>query len=124
VAPCPHQRDCPMAGESQSADWCHFAVRLPRTALHRQLKGGSLSYEDEKFSYLVATAGSGSTAANRVVRHPLTRKGLMQLRLCTGDGEVSGVVVSKRQGPLYRAARSAEWGDAWPPPAEETEAES
>ena len=29
--------------------------------------------------------------------------------------------VTKRQGPLYRAARDVAWGDAWPPPPAEPE---
>ncbi len=35
-------------------DWCHFSCRVPRTRLHRQIKGGSAPYEDEKYAYLAA----------------------------------------------------------------------
>jgi len=51
-APCPHQRDCPLVG---GRDWCHFAARVVRSPLHRQLKDGTRGHEDEKFCYLVAT---------------------------------------------------------------------
>ena len=35
VAPCPHDEACPLA----RPDWCHFAARVNRTKLHRQIKG-------------------------------------------------------------------------------------
>lgn len=112
LAPCPHSAPCPVTG----ADWCHFAARVPRTSLHRQVKGGTLPYEDEKFAYVAAvrpTALSATPAPNRVVRHPLTRKGHVVLDLCAGDGTLARKTVTKRQGPAYREARDTEWGDSW-----------
>ncbi|TMR11174.1 rRNA methyltransferase [Nonomuraea turkmeniaca] len=111
VAPCPHEGHCPI---QPGRDWCHFSVRLPRTPLHRQVKAGTLSFEDEKFSYVAATAGPSPRAEARVLRHPQKRKGMVSLRLCTADGGVRDVIVSKRQGELYRRARDVDWGDAWP----------
>ena len=111
LAPCPHDAPCPVTG----GDWCHFAARVQRTSLHRQVKGGSLPYEDEKFSYVAAARLPAAPAGDRVVRHPQIRKGLVLLDLCTrGDG-LTRTPVSKRQGAAYRAARDASWGDTWPP---------
>ena len=93
-------------------DWCHFAVRVPRTRRHRLLKGGSLGYEDEKYAYLVATIRSASDdRAARVLRHPRVDKGRIQLALCTPDGAQRVVVTRRDTG--WRAARKAAWGDAW-----------
>lgn len=109
AAPCPHASECPLV----SSDWCHFAVRVPRSALHRQIKGGELSYEDEKFSYLLAVAPDVAVleSASRVLRHPVKRKGLVELTLCRPDGSAGREIVSKKQGPRYRAARDVAWGD-------------
>lgn len=117
LAPCPHSAACPMEG---TADWCHFAARVQRSALHRRIKGGELGHEDEKFAYVAAARlerVGGAPAAGRVVRHPQLRKGQVLLQLCTAGEGLVRTTVSKRQGTRYRAARDLRWGDAWPPPA-------
>ncbi|MFG2646640.1 small ribosomal subunit Rsm22 family protein [Streptomyces sp. NPDC048436] len=112
AAPCPHSSACPIVpGE----DWCHFSARVSRSSLHRQVKGGSLAYEDEKFSYVAAVRFDAVPAAERVVRRPQIRKGQVLLDLCAPDERLHRETVTKRHGPLYRAARDAEWGDPWPP---------
>lgn len=112
IAPCPHDLDCPI---SAGQDWCHFAARINRTPLHRQLKSGALSYEDEKFSYLVATRTRWPQAQNRVLRHPQLRKGAVSMALCVAQPGLRTETVFKRDKDLYRQARKAGWGDAWPP---------
>ncbi|WP_141698507.1 small ribosomal subunit Rsm22 family protein [Streptomyces lushanensis] len=119
AAPCPHGGACPI---ERGADWCHFAARVSRSSLHRQVKGGSLPYEDEKFSYVAAVRfeaplpgrAEGADRA-RVVRKPQIRKGQVLLDLCTEDDGLRRETVTKRHGPLYRAARDTDWGDIWPP---------
>ncbi|MFC8345180.1 small ribosomal subunit Rsm22 family protein [Streptomyces sp. NPDC057280] len=116
AAPCPHSARCPIVpGE----DWCHFSARVSRSSLHRKVKGGSLAYEDEKFSYVAATRFPVTPAAARVVRRPQIRKGQVLLDLCEPDERLVRTTVTKRHGDLYKAARDADWGDAWPPDAEE-----
>ncbi|MGW3337810.1 small ribosomal subunit Rsm22 family protein [Streptomyces sp. NPDC001009] len=112
AAPCPHSAPCPIV---PGTDWCHFAARVSRSSLHRQVKGGSLAYEDEKFSYVAATRLPADPAPARVVRRPQIRKGQVLLDLCEADDRLSRTTVTKRHGDLYKAARDAEWGDAWPP---------
>ncbi|MGW7370019.1 small ribosomal subunit Rsm22 family protein [Streptomyces sp. NPDC054841] len=112
AAPCPHSADCPIV---PGTDWCHFAARVSRSSLHRQVKGGSLAYEDEKFSYVAATRFPATPAASRVTRKPQLRKGQVLLELCDEDETLHRATVTKRHGPLYRAARDTAWGDDWPP---------
>nr|WP_223183876.1 MULTISPECIES: small ribosomal subunit Rsm22 family protein [unclassified Streptomyces] len=111
AAPCPHSGTCPI---EPGADWCHFAARVSRSSLHRKVKGGSLPYEDEKYAYVAATRLPVTPAASRITRRPQIRKGLVQFDLCGPDG-LARETVTKRHGPLYKQARDAEWGDAWPP---------
>ena len=112
LAPCPQDGACPVAGGS---NWCHFAVRLDRSALHRRVKGGARGHEDEKFSYVLASRDPVEPARSRVLRHPFTRKGLVQLEVCRSDGTSGRVVVTRRSGDAYRTARDLAWGDAVPP---------
>jgi ribosomal protein RSM22 (predicted rRNA methylase) len=126
LAPCPHKQACPMAaaGDSTPAraksarsgdpgDWCHFAQRLERTAEHRQLKGGALGYEDEKFSYVIAMRRSATLEGARIVRHPRRHSGHIQLELCTPAGKLESRTVPRSSKEAFRAARKAEWGDLW-----------
>jgi len=117
AAPCPHELHCPLDVEG---DWCHFAARLQRSALHRQAKGAELAYEDEKFSYVAAIRPQASSpeadlSGGRVVRRPQQRKGLVMLDLCRADGSSSRELVSKSKGESYRRARKTAWGDRWGP---------
>ncbi|MBL1066601.1 rRNA methyltransferase [Streptomyces sp. 7-21] len=116
LAPCPHQAACPLAPD---ADWCHFSARVARSSLHRRVKGGSLPYEDEKFSYVTAVRDSAgpsedAPAESRVIRHPQLRKGQVLLELCAPEGVVRRETVTRRDSERYRAARRTAWGDAWP----------
>jgi ribosomal protein RSM22 (predicted rRNA methylase) len=112
VAPCPHQAPCPIPA---GRDWCHFGARVNRSALHRRVKDADLSYEDEKFSYVVAAPASNTAdLGGRVLRRPVQRKGLVQLRLCMPDGRLADRIVTKRHGADYKLARDTSWGDTFP----------
>jgi len=107
VAPCPHDRTCPLVG---SADWCHFAVRVARSRAHRAAKDARLGHEDEKLSYVVVARSPAPRATARILRHPQLRGGHVLLRVCAHDG-VRPETVSKREGDRYRRARKLSWGD-------------
>ncbi len=105
LAPCPHDGPCPLQG-----DWCHFAVRLARSSAHRAAKGARRGFEDEKFTYVVATrVADADRDRPRILRHPLVRPGHVRFRLCTRDG--IGETTVARSDPGYRDARKASWGD-------------
>lgn len=109
AAPCPQSRECPV----RQPDWCHFAARVERSAMHRQIKGGDLSYEDEKFSFVFAVRSGASPSGARVLRHPGKRKGFVDLTVCDAAGETGRRVVTKKQGDAYKQARDLRWGDPW-----------
>lgn len=110
AAPCPHCGECP----AKKPDWCHFAVRVERSRLHKQLKGGDLGYEDEKFSYVLGVRENceNELTEARVLRHPVVDKGLIQLELCTKLG-LEHVSVGRRIKDEFRQARKASWGSRW-----------
>jgi len=111
VTPCPHDLACPLAAD----DWCHFAVRLPRSKLHRHAKGVELGYEDEKFAYVVLAREAAPPVAARIIRQPQIRSGHVNLVTCEPDG-IHDRTISRKQGGHYREAKSAAWGDAIEPP--------
>jgi len=110
VAPCPHSQACPMP--TDESDWCHFPARFDRTSLHRRLKGGSLGYEDEKFSYVAAAKHPLKPTAARVIRHPLHQPGVIQLQLCTPEG-LQRLKITKRDKDTWKRARKVDWGDGF-----------
>ena len=61
-------------------DWCHFGARVNRSGLHRKIKDGELSYEDEKFSFVAASpAPAAGPVRAGSLRRPTQRKGLVSL---------------------------------------------
>lgn len=106
AAPCPHRKPCPMPEN----DWCHFAERLERTSLHRKMKSGTLSYEDEKYSYVIASKIQAYPVRNRILRHPGKHGGHINFELCTLEG-LQKVTISKRDKEAYKEARKLDWGD-------------
>ncbi len=109
LAPCPHQNACPMP----CSKWCHFSKRLQRSSKHRFIKEAKLSYEDEKFSYIVALRGDPPLYNSRIVGHPLKRSSHVHLELCTSKGIIQEII-SKKKSTLYRLAKKSDWGEIWP----------
>jgi ribosomal protein RSM22 (predicted rRNA methylase) len=111
VAPCPHDRACPIV----DPDWCHFSQRLNRSRAHRQVKGADLSYEDEKFSYVALARERPRRFGARVLAHPRVGKAEVSAKLCTPEGIVTATA-ARRDPARYKAQKAWRWGDAvdWP----------
>jgi ribosomal protein RSM22 (predicted rRNA methylase) len=107
VAPCPHEKDCPL----RQPDWCHFSQRLPRSQAHKQIKGAELAFEDEKFSYVALSRMPAARHPARVLAQPVVGKAEISAKLCTADGLLTAKV-PRRDKPGYARARRWRWGDA------------
>ena len=105
VAPCPHTADCPMTG----ADWCHFAVRLPRSRAHMHAKQAQVPFEDEPFAYLALTRSGAATGGARILAPPRLAKPGITFKLCTEDG-LEQRHIARRDGAPYKQARKRQWG--------------
>lgn len=108
LAPCPHHARCPI----EPPDWCHFSRRVARSRLHRQAKRADAPWEDEKYIYLAAARTPGLPASARILAPPKQASGRVALKLCQADGTLGNPLITKRDGPLYKKARRADWGDA------------
>ena len=109
-APCPHMDNCLVSGD----DWCHFTVRVQRGKYHKMLKDADVPYEDEKFSYIAFSKEPiDRSSFGRVMRHPRTQKGRMDLILCTNEGIIEKTV-TKKDGEAYKCAKKVNCGDIYP----------
>ena len=109
LAPCPHEAPCPLT----PPDWCHFAIRLQRSRDHMSAKAATLSYEDEKFAYLVAVRPElyARPEEARVLDRPETSKIGVAVKLCGTDGALHLTTVPKRDREAFGHAKKRKWGD-------------
>lgn len=109
IAPCAHSGECQLAED----DWCHFTCRVSRSRLHKLMKGGDAPYEDEKYAFLAMAKAPGQPVPSRILRHPLKEAGKITLKLCSEEG-ISEKAITKKHGDLFKKARKANSGDAFP----------
>ena len=129
VAPCPHDRECPLStahvpekwepvfrtGHApEQRDWCHFSRRLPRSRDHKLLKDAEVPFEDEKFSYVALSRTPPARRAARVLARPSQSKAAITAKLCM-EGGVSAVTIPRRDKNAFAGARRWRWGDAVDP---------
>jgi ribosomal protein RSM22 (predicted rRNA methylase) len=107
MAPCGHESPCPM----KDGNWCHFSTRVSRSLDHQRAKEGRLSYEDEKFSYLIASRKpSPKPLPLRIIQKPIKAKGHIILDVCTPNG-ITRKTLTKSKTPDYKTQSRLEWGD-------------
>ena len=106
VAPCTHMNSCPM----QPPDWCHFSVRLARRRDHMHAKKATVPFEDEKFSYLIASRQPGALEGARILSPPAESKAEIKFKLCAENG-LAQQSIARRDKAEYKRVRKLEWGD-------------
>lgn len=118
LGPCTHAGACPLDGQVSAGapGWCHFRARLPRSRLHRALKGASLGHEDEPYAWLAVSRQPVALPGARILAAPRVHKGAVELALCAAAG-FAVVSLARRDRAAYAAAARLAWGDCWLPPA-------
>lgn len=109
LAPCTHQATCPVA----DPDWCHFSVRLARSRDHRRIKSADAPFEDEKFSYLIATSSQQAPdGLARVIAPVQHDKAASRFPICDGNGASIAVVPTRDRD--HKQRRKCGWGAVFP----------
>lgn len=109
IAPCGHEQRCPLQNKQ---DWCHFEQRVHRLPVHQFIKEGTLGYEDEAYSYVVASKIPLPHFNPRIIRPPLKPKGQVVVDVCL-PATLDRRIFTKRD-PIYKDKKSLKWGDKIP----------
>ncbi|KAI9302924.1 mitochondrial small ribosomal subunit Rsm22-domain-containing protein [Cunninghamella echinulata] len=134
VAPCPHDKPCPLMYSSQAnveKFWCHFSQRVQRPPFLMKTKHSKYNTEDSKYSYVIfrrkprpstesIDAASSSIEEKaytwpRLIQPPLKKNKHVVMDVCSTSGTIQRMVIPKSQGKVeYRDARKITWGDQYP----------
>ena len=101
TAPCNHEK-CGLKN-----DYCQFYARIERSTLMKMSKNASLSYEDEKYFYLLVDKDAkieNNESVGRVIYRPKITGNFVELKLCTRDGVIQKNV-TKKDKEIYKKAR-------------------
>lgn len=113
IAPCAHDRPCPL-----ERDWCHFPQRLWRPEFQRRARGAPSQWEDSKFAYAALARFSPERAIwGRVIREPVFNKAYAETTISARTG-VARYRALKRHREMFRLVKDLPWGAALdePPP--------
>jgi len=98
IAPCNSEK-CGLKN-----DYCQFYARVERSSLLKMAKQGTLSYEDEKYFYLLISKEAEAMQNKRVIRRPVINTNEVNLVLCDNLG-VMQTKVTKKNRDAYKKAR-------------------
>lgn len=94
-------------------DYCQFFARVERSSLMRQAKSGELSYEDEKYFYLLISKEMNENCVKRVIRRPIIKQNNIELSFCTKTG-ISREIFTKKNKELFKIAKKSKINDCLP----------
>lgn len=104
IAPC-QSKKCGLKN-----DYCQFYARVERSALMKQAKSGELSYEDEKYFYMLISKKDVKNGGERVLRRPIIKPNLIELSLCSSDGVIKKNFTKKNKD-LFKQVKKAKIND-------------
>ncbi len=87
-------------------DYCQFYARVERSSLHKLAKAGELSYEDEKYFYLLISKTDKKLQGQRVIRRPLIKENNVELVLCSENGIEKKAFTKKNKEDFKKAKKS------------------
>lgn len=106
LAPCAHDRPCPL-----EHDWCHFPQRIARPDFQRKARGALSDWEDSKFSYAALARFPAEHAIwGRVIREVESNKAYAVAKISSTEGIVLDRAL-KRHREEFRRVKGLEWGD-------------
>jgi ribosomal protein RSM22 (predicted rRNA methylase) len=85
-------------------DYCQFYARVERSSLQKMAKEASLSYEDEKYFYLLLAKDDVKLKQSRVIRRPIIKTNVTELKVCDSSG-VREVLVTKKNKEIYKKSK-------------------
>ena len=110
LAPCPHDRPCPLVD-----DWCHFPQRIMRPPFQRRARAAPSQWEDSKYSYAAMARFPAAPIWGRVIREPTANKAYAETKISSPAG-TSRYRAWKRYRDAYRSVRDLRWGQVLPEP--------
>jgi len=114
LAPCAHDRPCPLEN-----DWCHFPQRLQRPEFQRRARQAPSPWEDSKFAYAaMARFAPDVPIWGRVIREPTSNKAYAEAELSTREG-ILRYRALKRHREHFRLVKDLAWGQALSEPLPE-----